>query len=151
MKFKNLVISLCLLASTGSLVGCASWIEEERQANYEQCRRSCNSVFAGSNQHYTMCMNSGLNESGYYNGARCKATVEPHIFCMNSGLSLPKQASSRRNAYSKCIIDYQNNKSDRAFIREQTSQTQPVSNQICTTVRGTTSCTTRVPQPPAMP
>ena len=51
MKFKNLVLSLCLLAVLAHW-STISWIEEERQANYEQCRRNCNGVFAGSNQHY---------------------------------------------------------------------------------------------------
>jgi hypothetical protein len=116
---KRFFSAFILLTTLFSLFGCDDWVEEDRQANFQQCKRACNGVFADYPQHYTMCMNSGLKPNGYYNGASCQATAEPHVFCMNAGYQLPRNAGSKQNAYSGCVVEYQEGKKDRALIRQE--------------------------------
>ena len=82
--------------ATSSMLGCQDWIDEARQQNYKQCTQACSSVFSSFPQHYTLCMNAGLQSDGYYNGPACQSYIAPHLYCLGAGYHFPKSSNSEQ-------------------------------------------------------
>jgi len=126
------------------LSGCQAWLDEQRQANLKQCERACSSVFAENPQHYTMCMNAGLQPDGYYDGSACQTHIEPHSFCLSAGYKFPEAGRYDDHAYADCVANYLQKKADRQFTRQQSEQEKRLNReQVCTVEAGKTRCVTR--------
>lgn len=141
MKKLAFQLSLVLI----SLSACSDFIEQQRQENLQRCQRACNQVFSDYPSFYNMCMNSGMDSSGYYNGSSCENYIKPHLFCMGSGLVPNKDAINQQNAYSQCIIDYQERQADRDLTRQINTPSETGSNRtVCYTDRfGIETCQVR--------
>ncbi len=114
MKKIALQLSIILL----SLSACSDMIEAERQENLQRCQRACNRVFSDFPEHYNMCMNSGMDSYGYYNGNSCESYIKPHLRCMGSGLVPNRNAVNEENEYSRCVLQTQEREEDRDLTRE---------------------------------
>jgi hypothetical protein len=115
---KKILSLIALMVLATALTGCESWLEEERQANLQQCQHACSSAFANYPSHYTMCMNAGLQADGYYNGPACQEHIKPHLYCMQAGYGI----DADDNSYADCVTAYMSQEADRDFIDQQTTK-----------------------------
>ena len=134
---------LILAAIALPMMGCQDWIEEQRQANFNQCKQACSSVFESKPSHYTLCMNSGMQSDGYYNGPACQSYVAPHLYCLGAGYHFPAPGT-QDNAYADCVSTFTQKQLDQRFTREQNNLNRNTTvEQTCYQDGNQTKCVTR--------
>jgi len=130
--------------ATSSMLGCQDWIDEARQQNYKQCTQACSSVFSSFPQHYTLCMNAGLQSDGYYNGPACQSYIAPHLYCLGAGYHFPTHQTQKDNSYADCVTSYQQKQLEQRFTREQSKRDKELTTeQTCFQENGHTRCVTK--------